>query len=123
MDPSDGNKALEIRALNLPRQEKAKRFLQRIVKQVEPITQKHKWTPCPNEMLLGTNVNRGAEIKVRLRDIWTWEFYLYDQVLDTMLHELCHNVYHGHDAHFNKLWDDLRKALFFFPLFFFPVLL
>ncbi|XP_042477542.1 uncharacterized protein LOC122058898 isoform X2 [Macadamia integrifolia] len=37
------------------------------------------------------------------------EFYPYHQVLDTMLHELCHNAHGPHNANFYKLWDELRK--------------
>ena len=32
-----------------------------------------------------------------------------DQVVDTMLHELSHNVHGPHDAKFHALWDQLRK--------------
>lgn len=32
-----------------------------------------------------------------------------EQVVDTMLHELCHNVISPHNEEFNKLWDQLRK--------------
>lgn len=31
-----------------------------------------------------------------------------ESVVDTMLHELCHNVYGPHDAAFHALWDQLR---------------
>lgn len=56
-------------------------------------------------------MNRGVHVKLRLRrpnrDL---DFYPFDQVLDTMLHELCHNVHGPHDAKFYKLWDELRKV-------------
>ena len=32
-----------------------------------------------------------------------------EQVVDTMLHELSHNVFGPHDAKFMALWDQLRK--------------
>jgi hypothetical protein len=32
-----------------------------------------------------------------------------EQVVDTMLHELCHNVIGPHNEEFNALWDQLRK--------------
>lgn len=32
-----------------------------------------------------------------------------EQVVDTMLHELSHNVHGPHDAKFHALWDQLRK--------------
>jgi hypothetical protein len=34
----------------------------------------------------------------------------YEQVLDTMLHELAHISRGPHDAQFYKLWDELRKV-------------
>ena len=54
-------------------------------------------------------------VKLRLRkpnrDL---DFFPFDQVLDTMLHELCHNVHGPHNASFYKLWDELRKVSFQF---------
>ena len=38
------------------------------------------------------------------------DFYPFDEVLDTMLHELCHNAVSPHNASFYKLWDELRKV-------------
>ncbi|KAF3547465.1 hypothetical protein DY000_02010672 [Brassica cretica] len=56
--------------------------------------------------LLGVNVNRGVQVKLRLRRVnHDADFLSYHEILDTMLHELCHNA-HG----FYKLWDELRKV-------------
>jgi hypothetical protein len=64
-----------------------------------------------NPTLLGLNVNRGVEVKLRLRRAGRdHDFIPYNEVLDTMLHELCHNERGPHDAQFYKLWDDLRKV-------------
>lgn len=64
-----------------------------------------------NARLLGLNVGRGVHVKLRLRRPNRDDcFYPYDQVLDTMLHELCHNAHGPHDAKFYKLWDELRKV-------------
>ncbi|KAK9939807.1 hypothetical protein M0R45_016493 [Rubus argutus] len=118
MNLGDLNKVWEIRALKRKdRQEEATKMLDKIAKQVQPIMRKHRWRVkllsemCPtNPSLLGLNVNRGVHVKLRLRrpnrDL---DFYPFDQVLDTMLHELCHNVHGPHDAKFYKLWDELRK--------------
>lgn len=38
------------------------------------------------------------------------DFDPFDEVLDTMLHELCHNVHDDHNASFYKLWNELRKV-------------
>ncbi|XP_050369957.1 uncharacterized protein LOC126788046 [Argentina anserina] len=118
MNTGDLNKVWETRALKRKdRQDEATKMLDRIAKQVQPIMRNHKWRVkllsemCPtNPRLLGLNVNRGVHVKLRLRrpnrDL---DFYPFDQVLDTMLHELCHNVHGPHDAKFYKLWDELRK--------------
>lgn len=54
-------------------------------------------------------------MKLRLRrPNRDWDFFPFDQILDTMLHELCHNVHSPHNAEFYKLWDEIRKVGFFF---------
>ena len=60
---------------------------------------------------MGLNVGKGIEVKLRLRrDGRDLDFIPYEEVLDTMLHELCHNERGPHDAQFYKLWDELRKV-------------
>jgi hypothetical protein len=64
-----------------------------------------------NPRLLGLNVNRGVEVKLRLRPNGRdHDFIPYERVLDTMLHELAHIARGPHDAQFYKLWDELRKV-------------
>ena len=64
-----------------------------------------------NPALLGLNVGGGVHVKLRLRrPNRDWDFFPFDQVLDTMLHELCHNAHGPHNATFYKLWDELRKV-------------
>ncbi|PNX80346.1 DNA damage response protein wss1-like, partial [Trifolium pratense] len=66
-----------------------------------------------NPALLGCNVGAGIEVKLRLRrPNRDSDFIPLDQVLDTMLHELCHNAHGPHNANFYKLWDELRKVRF-----------
>ncbi|KAK9726793.1 hypothetical protein RND81_05G237300 [Saponaria officinalis] len=58
---------------------------------------------------MGLNIGGGAEIKLRLRrQERQWDFFSYEQILDTMLHELCHNEHGPHNADFYKLLDELR---------------
>ncbi|XP_023536323.1 uncharacterized protein LOC111797532 isoform X1 [Cucurbita pepo subsp. pepo] len=118
MDVSDVNKVWEIKALKKKAGEKeAKEMLERIAKQVQPIMCRHKWRVkvlsefCPkNPALLGVNVGRGIHVKLRLRrPNRDGDFFPFNQVLDTMLHELCHNLHGPHNANFYKLWDELRK--------------
>ncbi|XVE80520.1 hypothetical protein DITRI_Ditri14bG0146700 [Diplodiscus trichospermus] len=118
MNLGDLHKVWEIKALKRkPGEEEASKILEKIAKQVQPIMRKHKWRVkllsefCPNNpALLGLNVGGGVQVKLRLRrPNRDWDFYPFDQVLDTMLHELCHNVHGPHNASFYKLWDELRK--------------
>ena len=99
-----------------PRQNEALRALQKIASLVKPIMRKRAWKVgtlaefSPDQQnLLGININRGQKICLRLRyprDIT--QFMPLEQVVDTMLHELSHNVIGPHDANFHQLWNELR---------------
>lgn len=55
-------------------------------------------------------MNHGERICLRLRHARDQRQFLpFEQIIDTMLHELCHIVYGPHDANFNALWDQLRS--------------
>ena len=62
-----------------------------------------------NRGLLGLNVNRGAAIKIRLRQAHDQSsFFPYEEhILGTMVHELTHMVESSHSSRFYKLMDDL----------------
>jgi hypothetical protein len=61
---------------------------------------------------LGLNIDGGREVRVRLRrHNHESEFYPYEDVLGTLLHELTHNVHGPHDAKFYKLLDEITKVL------------
>lgn len=117
MNLEDLNKVWEIKPLKKVGEDEARKILERVAKQVQPIMRKRKWRVkllsefCPNNpALLGLNVGGGVQIKLRLRrPNRDWDFFPYDQILDTMLHELCHNEHGPHNASFYKLWDELRK--------------
>ncbi|KAK9089875.1 hypothetical protein Scep_028957 [Stephania cephalantha] len=121
MDLGDLNKVWEVKSLKRkPGEDEARKILEKIAKQVQPIMRKHKWRvkvlsefcylQSKNSSLLGLNVGGGVEVKLRLRrPNRDWDFIPYDQVLDTMLHELCHNVHGPHNASFYQLWDEIRK--------------
>ena len=54
-------------------------------------------------------MDRGRKICLRLRYPGDRnQFMPMDNVVDTMLHELCHNVHGPHNAAFHALWDQLR---------------
>lgn len=64
-----------------------------------------------NPGLMGVNIGGGQEIKLRIRRPNNeWDFFPYEQILDTMLHELCHIVHGPHNADFYNLLDELRKV-------------
>ncbi|KAK6133003.1 hypothetical protein DH2020_033294 [Rehmannia glutinosa] len=118
MNLGDLNKVWEIKTLKRkPKEEEARKILDRVAKQVQPIMRKHKWRVkvlsefCPkNGRLLGLNVGCGIHVKLRLRRANKDEEFLpFHEVLDTMLHELCHNAHGPHNASFYKLWDEIRK--------------
>ena len=57
----------------------------------------------------GLNVNRGQKICLRLRYPRDRGLFLpFEDVVDTMLHELAHIIHGPHDAKFHALWDQLR---------------
>ncbi|XP_074288048.1 DNA-dependent metalloprotease WSS1-like [Silene latifolia] len=115
-DLSDLNKVWAIKPLKMAGEKEARKILEDVAKQVQPIMYKHKWKVqllsefCPsNPALMGLNIDGGAEIKLRLRrQERQWDFFTYEQILDTMLHELCHNEHGPHNTDFYKLLDELR---------------
>ncbi|KAJ2748858.1 hypothetical protein GGI19_005934 [Coemansia pectinata] len=59
--------------------------------------------------LLGLNVNRGQEIRIRLRPSHDpTQFLHYYDLLGTMLHELVHIVRSPHDTEFYRILDELK---------------
>ncbi|KAJ2713556.1 hypothetical protein H4R19_002189 [Coemansia spiralis] len=99
-----------------PNAEQALQTLQRVAAQVRPLMRQRGWRVgvlrefYPKTVnLLGLNVNRGAEIRLRLRSAHSEaQFLAYGDVLGTMLHELVHIERGPHDAVFYGLLDTLR---------------
>lgn len=59
---------------------------------------------------VGLNVGAGQRICLRLRYPGDRNQFLpIEHVVDTMLHELSHNVHGPHDAKFHALWNQLRE--------------
>jgi DNA-dependent metalloprotease WSS1 len=90
--------------------------LRKIASLVKPVMRQRNWRVSvlcefyPEEPnLLGLNINRGQKICIRLRYPGDERQFLpVEDVVDTMLHELCHNVHGPHDEHFHALWNQLR---------------
>ena len=100
----------------LPRGDEALTMLRKVASLVKPIMRKRglkvqilaEFLP-PEQNLLGLNINRGYKICIRLRYHNNPDLFLpVEQVVDTMLHELSHNVWGEHDGNFHRLWDELR---------------
>merc|ERR1712187_92266 len=51
----------------------------------------------------------GEKIQIRLRRTKDDDFFPYEDVLGTLLHELVHNEVGPHNAQFYKLLDELQK--------------
>eukprot|EP00033_Pygsuia_biforma_P003873 GCRY01004241.1.p1 GENE.GCRY01004241.1~~GCRY01004241.1.p1 ORF type:complete len:305 (-),score=12.37 GCRY01004241.1:41-955(-) len=93
---------------------KAESILKDLAKQVQPLMKRRKlkvsklseFVPkSPN--LLGLNINKGHEIKIRLRNPRNVnEFSPYEFNLGTLLHELVHNLRGPHDKEFYQILDE-----------------
>ncbi|KAF8973488.1 WLM domain-containing protein [Flammula alnicola] len=100
-----------------PHADKALHILQRIASLVKPIMRKRSWVlPVlaeffpDNPNLLGLNVNMGQKILVRLRPPFSPDTFLPEEdVVQTMLHELTHNVHGPHDDKFYKYLSGLQE--------------
>ncbi|KAI0383575.1 WLM-domain-containing protein [Hypomontagnella monticulosa] len=101
---------------HFPREKEALHMLKKIASFVKPIMRARKWRVgelvefFPEDMtLLGMNTNRGEQICLRLRHPRDSNRFLQlEEVIDTMLHELAHNVHGPHDEKFHALWNQLR---------------
>lgn len=91
-------------------------MLRKIASIVKPIMRQRNWRVgtlaefYPSEArLLGLNTNHGDRIDLRLRYPGDENQFLpMDEIVDTMLHELCHIVHGPHSNHFFALWAKLR---------------
>jgi hypothetical protein len=99
-----------------PEPERAIKTLQRVAAHVMPILQKRNWHVrtlaefYPEQKnLLGTNLNRGQKISLRLRQPFDDRSHLeFEDVMGTMLHELAHIVRGPHDEQFYGVLDTLN---------------
>ncbi|KAI0877731.1 WLM-domain-containing protein [Hypoxylon argillaceum] len=101
---------------DFPRAAEALHTLKKVASLVKPLMRARGWRVgqltefYPSQQnLLGLNVDRGQKICLRLRYPGDRNQFLpIEQVADTMLHELAHNVHGPHDAKFHALWNQLR---------------
>ncbi|KJZ77490.1 hypothetical protein HIM_03214 [Hirsutella minnesotensis 3608] len=108
--------------VHLDKEQRAKdalHTLQRIASLVKPIMRARGWKVgrlaefYPDDpSLYGLNMNKGSKICLRLRYPGDRnQFMPFEEVTDTMLHELCHIVHGPHNERFHALWDQLRDEL------------
>ncbi|TEY78710.1 hypothetical protein BOTCAL_0046g00310 [Botryotinia calthae] len=101
----------------MKREAEALHSLKKVASLVKPIMRARHWRVgtltefYPDQQnLLGLYVNRGQKICLRLRYPGDQNQFLpIEEVVDTMLHELCHNEIGPHNQEFHALWDQLRK--------------
>eukprot|EP00897_Mesotaenium_endlicherianum_P001197 jgi/Mesen1/11078/ME000099S10515 len=118
LDSGALHKVWEIRTMKKVNDAEAMRLLEAAAKQVQPIMRKRQWKvhllsefSPKNPGLLGLNVNGGQEVRIRLRRHGRdGDFFPYDHILGTLLHELTHNRHGPHDARFYKLLDEITEG-------------
>ncbi|KAF9486328.1 WLM-domain-containing protein [Pholiota conissans] len=97
-----------------PRADRALHILQRVASLVKPIMRTHGWVlPVLSEFFPDNpnllDVNMGQKILVRLRPPYSPDTFLPEEdVVQTMLHELTHNVHGPHDEKFYKYLSGLQ---------------
>ncbi|KAK0505764.1 WLM domain-containing protein [Armillaria luteobubalina] len=99
-----------------PKADQAMQMLRKVASMVKPIMRTHQWIlPTLAEFfpdqsnLLGMNVNMGQKILLRLRPAYSPESFLdIEEVVQTMLHELTHNIHGPHDDQFYKFLSGLQ---------------
>lgn len=100
-----------------PQEAEALQRLRKVASLVKPIMKQRGWKVgilaefWPSERnLYGTNCNSGQIISLRLRHGNDERLFLpIEEVVDVMLHELCHIVQHNHEQPFHTLWNQLRN--------------
>ncbi|KAJ8905291.1 hypothetical protein NDN08_001798 [Rhodosorus marinus] len=105
----------EVVTLGLPGDKYAKEILNQAAEVVKPIMAEKKWRVRvlaefypPQANLLGLNHDHGKKIQIRLRNPRDESQFLSEEsVLQTLLHELCHNEVGPHNSQFYKLLDEI----------------
>lgn len=106
----------KISTLGLKQDDQAIHMLRTSAEAVVEVMKKRNWRVvhlkefCPKGYrLLGVNVNKGTEVKLRLREKRDSDrLFRFEAVLDTLLHELVHNSIGRHDKSFYKLLDEIK---------------
>lgn len=93
-------------------------MLRKIASRVEPIMRRRGWkvdflAEFLHVQFLGTNSNWGEKISLCLRDKEDGEKFLpFEDIVECMLHELCHTAYNGHGEDLIALLNQLIRQGF-----------
>lgn len=93
-------------------------YLDRLTELAVEICKQHKWKVIRiteldvNYSALGININRGSEIKIKLKNVNNI-YYPWFELVGTLCHELAHNRIDEHSPEFyrfmDKIHDDIEK--------------
>lgn len=98
---------------------KARQFKVGILTEMSPVEAQERMAKegTPNMDLLGYNQNHGDKIVLRLRTDTLKGFRPYHDIMNTLIHELTHNVWGPHDHNFWKLFGELKAQYMRFHRF------
>lgn len=98
---------------------KTRRFKVGVFTEMSPLEAQERMAKrgTPNMDLLGYNMNSGDMIVLRLRTDNIKGFRPYHDLINTLLHELTHNVWGPHDHNFWKLFGELKAQYMRFHRF------
>eukprot|EP00429_Kryptoperidinium_foliaceum_P066174 CAMPEP_0176063824 /NCGR_PEP_ID=MMETSP0120_2-20121206/31833_1 /TAXON_ID=160619 /ORGANISM="Kryptoperidinium foliaceum, Strain CCMP 1326" /LENGTH=659 /DNA_ID=CAMNT_0017397399 /DNA_START=53 /DNA_END=2032 /DNA_ORIENTATION=+ len=98
---------------------KSRRFQVGILTEMSPLEAQERMAKrgTPNMDLLGYNQNAGEMIVLRLRTDSLKGFRPYHDLINTLIHELTHNVWGPHDQNFWQLYGELKAQYMRFHKF------
>jgi len=98
---------------------KTRQFRVGILTEMSPVEAQERMANrgTPNMDLLGYNQNAGDKIVLRLRTDSLKGFRPYHDLINTLIHELTHNVWGPHDHNFWKLYGELKAQYMKFHRF------
>ena len=98
---------------------KTRKFKVGVLTEMSPVEAQERMAKrgTPNMDLLGYNQNYGGMIVLRLRTDTLKGFRPYHDLINTLIHELTHNVWGPHDNNFWKLFGELKAQYMRFHRF------
>jgi hypothetical protein len=97
---------------------RSKQYLDNLTELASEICRQRGWRVIPitelgldyNINVLGTNVNKGSQIKIRLKNMNN-EYFPWFELVGTLCHELAHNEISDHSYSFYKLMDEIHDDI------------